>query len=112
MRMVLLKATLRMYFPITRNLEQVANLNIFNSVDSPEEPQHTQLPPQVTGRPPVGMPVGPGVPPGPYMAMPEAHAYQQYIQQQQQAQVVQAQQRGGYLPQHPAQMQPHPAQTS
>lgn len=83
-----------------------------SAVDSPEEPQHTQLPPQVTGRPPVGMPVGPGVPPGPYMGMPEAHAYQQYIQQQQQAQVVQAQQRGGYLPQHPAQMQPHPAQTS
>ncbi|PWW78459.1 SRF-TF-domain-containing protein [Tuber magnatum] len=88
-------------------------------VDSPEEPQHTQLPPQVPGRTPVGMPVGPGVPPGPYMNMPDAatqaqaHAYQQYMQQQQAAAQAQVQaQRGGYLPQHPAQMQPHPAQTS
>lgn len=84
-----------------------------STVDSPEEPQHTQLPPQVTGRPPVGMPVGPGVPPGPYMNIPEAHYYMQQAQAQAQAQAQQVQaQRGGYLPQHPAQMQPHPAQTS
>jgi pheromone receptor transcription factor len=97
-----------------------SQLTTFFSVDSPEEPQHAQLPPQVPGRPPVGMPVGPGgVPPGPYMNMPDAatshaqaQAYQHFIQQQQAAAQAQAQ-RGGYLPQHPAQMQqPHPTQTS
>jgi len=80
------------------------------SVDSPEEPQHAPLPPQQTAPRVTGMPVGPGVPGGPYMNMPpdaqvaQAQAYQQYMQQQAQAQAhVRA---GGYMPQHPG----HPAQ--
>ncbi|KAL0636069.1 transcription factor of the MADS box [Maublancomyces gigas] len=90
-----------------------------DSVESPEEPQHAPLPQQVQGGPrAVPMPVGPGVPGGPYgMQMPDAHAqaqaYQQYMQQAA-AQQAQAQaQRAGYMPQQHAQMQqPHPTQTS
>lgn len=63
------------------------------------------------------MPVGPGVPGGPYMQMPDnahaqAQAYQQYMQQQAAIQQTQAQ-RAGYMPQQHAQMQqPHPTQSS
>jgi MADS-box transcription factor len=70
----------------------------------------------------VPMPVGPGVPGGPYsMQMPDAahaqaQAYQQYMQQAAAAQQAQAQaqaQRAGYMPQqHPQMQQPHPTQTS
>jgi len=84
-----------------------------STVDSPEEPQHTSLPPQQPPPRVSGMPVG-GVPPGPYMNMPpdpqaaqvqaQAQAYQQYMQQQAQAQAHAR--AGGYMPQHPG----HPAQ--
>ncbi|KAA8899422.1 hypothetical protein FN846DRAFT_960602 [Sphaerosporella brunnea] len=86
-------------------------------VDSPEEPAHAQLPQQQApaGARPVGLPMGAGGVPPPYMNMPDAQtqahlqqsqaqAYQQFIQQQQQQAQVRA---GGYMPQHG-----HPAQNA
>ncbi|KAL7270300.1 transcription factor of the MADS box [Rhizina undulata] len=82
-----------------------------SAVDSPEEPTHAQLPPQVPGGPrAVPMPVPTGaVPGGPYMNLPpdaqaQAQAYQQYMQQQARANYMQHP--------HPQMQQPHPAQTS
>lgn len=87
------------------------------TVDSPEEASHAQLPQQPAGAArPVGLPVGTGGVPAQYMNIPEAqqaavqqaqaqaqaHAYQQYMQQQAQARA------GGYMPQHPG----HPTQNA
>jgi len=66
--------------------------------ESPEEPSHTQLPPQQQGRP------GPPLPPQPYLTPEQQHAaYQQYLTQMHQQQ----------RPQLPyGQQPPHPSHAS